>query len=53
MLMDVLYAPIYMRLLVGHAPLDAQFAIDLPAFVYRLLGALLPKASAKKNKAVR
>jgi len=52
-LMNILYAPIYMRLLVGHAPLDAQFAIDLPAFVYRLLGAPLPKASAKKNKAGR
>jgi AcrR family transcriptional regulator len=50
MLMDVLYAPIYMRLLVGHAPLDAQFATELPAFVYGLLGAPLPKASAKKKK---
>ncbi|HWI85420.1 MAG TPA: TetR/AcrR family transcriptional regulator [Sphingomonas sp.] len=45
MLMDVLYAPVYMRLLLGHAPLDEKFAEDLPAFVYGLLGAKLPKSS--------
>jgi AcrR family transcriptional regulator len=52
MLMDVLYAPIYMRLLVGHAPLDEKFATELPAFVYGLLGAPLPKASIKQKKKV-
>lgn len=37
MLMDVLYAPVYMRLMVGHAPLDERFVADLQAFVFGLL----------------
>jgi AcrR family transcriptional regulator len=42
MLMDVLYAPIYMRLIVGHAPLDEHFVRDLHRFIYPLLGAPVP-----------
>lgn len=38
-LMDVLYGPIYMRLMVGHAPLDARFVDDLQRFIFPLLGA--------------
>jgi len=37
MLMDVLYSPIYMRLLVGHAPLDGRFIDDLLAYIFPLL----------------
>jgi AcrR family transcriptional regulator len=43
MLMDMLYAPIYMRLLLGHAPLDQQFVKRHVAFVYSLLGVQVPK----------
>lgn len=42
LLMDILYAPIYLRLLTGHAPLSAEFAREFPAFVFSLLGAPLP-----------
>lgn len=35
---DLIYAPIYMRLLVGHAPLDDTFARDHLAYVFTLLG---------------
>lgn len=37
MLMDVLYSPIYMRLLVGHAPLDERFITELQDYVFPLL----------------
>jgi AcrR family transcriptional regulator len=43
MLMDVLYAPIYMRLMVGHAPLDARFIVDLQRYVFSLLGVPVPE----------
>ena len=33
--MDLLYGPIYYRLLVGHLPLDEEFAIALPERVLR------------------
>jgi hypothetical protein len=33
--MDALYGPIYYRLLVGHQPLDEQFADQLAAHVLR------------------
>lgn len=46
MLMDVLYGPIYMRLMVGHAPMDARFVDDLQRFIYPLLGAKLPEFQA-------
>lgn len=46
MLMDVLYAPIYMRLIVGHAPLDMQFVTDLQHFVFPLLGVPVPEETA-------
>lgn len=42
MLMDVLYAPIYMRLLVGHAPLDKRFIDDLQAYLFPLLKVAKP-----------
>lgn len=36
-LMDVLYAPIYMRLLIGHAPLTDRFMEDLQNFLFPLI----------------
>lgn len=42
-LMDVLYGPIYMRLMVGHAPLDARFVNSLHRFIFPLLGAEVPE----------
>ena len=50
MLMDVLYSPIYMRLLVGHAPLDEKFAVQLPAFVFGLLNAPVPQRLRSKKR---
>lgn len=41
-LMDLIYSPIYMRLMVGQAPLTRQFAISYLSFVYSLLGAQQP-----------
>jgi AcrR family transcriptional regulator len=41
-LSDLIYAPVYMRLLVGHAPLDDTFIRSHLAYVYRLLGAPFP-----------
>ncbi|MEH3107830.1 MAG: TetR/AcrR family transcriptional regulator [Sphingomonas fennica] len=41
-LMDVLYGPIYMRLMVGHAPIDARFVIDYQRYIFPLLGAPAP-----------
>lgn len=37
MLMDMLYAPIYMRLIVGHAPLDEKFIAEFQRFAWDLL----------------
>lgn len=34
---DLIYAPVYMRLLVGHAPLDAIFVQEHLDYVFRLL----------------
>lgn len=42
-LMDLLYAPIYMRLLVGHGSLDQAFVAQHVRFVYSLLGAPIPE----------
>jgi AcrR family transcriptional regulator len=42
-LMDLLYAPIYMRLLLGHAPLDKSFVVQHITYAYSLLGAKIPK----------
>lgn len=39
MLMDVIYAPIYMRLLLGHAPLDEKFISEFQTYVNGLLQA--------------
>lgn len=36
--MDMLYAPIYMRLLWGHAPIDQEFIEAYPITVFRLIG---------------
>jgi AcrR family transcriptional regulator len=53
MLMDILYSPIYMRLLVGHAPLDDKFATQLPNFVFGLLNIPLPQRLRAKSKRPR
>ena len=37
-LMDIIYGAVYMRLLIGHAPLDAEFAESHIKYVYHLLG---------------
>jgi AcrR family transcriptional regulator len=42
-LMDLLYAPIYMRLLLGHAPLDRSFVVQHVTYAYSLLGARIPE----------
>lgn len=50
---DLLYAPIYMRLFLGHAPLDDRFARDHIAYVYGLLGVAPPsprRLGAKKAR---
>jgi AcrR family transcriptional regulator len=44
-LMDVLYGPIYMRLLIGHAPLTDQFMEDLQNFLFPLIEASKRAAS--------
>ena len=36
---DLIYAPVYMRLLLGHSPLDQHFVDAHLGYVYRLLGA--------------
>jgi len=41
-LADLIYAPIYMRLLLGHSPLDDSFVRAHLTYVFRLLGAELP-----------
>jgi AcrR family transcriptional regulator len=35
---DLIYAPVYMRLLLGHSPLDDAFVRSHLTYVYRLLG---------------
>ena len=37
-LAELLYAPIYMRLLIGMAPLDEKFANEHISYVFRLMG---------------
>lgn len=58
-LMDMIYAPIYLRLLTGHLPLNAEFAREYPAFVFSLLGApqpvvhkRLPQADAESSEEI-
>lgn len=41
-LMDLLYAPIYMRLLLRHAPLDQSFAFQHIISTYTILGVKIP-----------
>lgn len=52
MLMDVLYAPIYMRLIVGHAPLDDRFVTDLQQFVFSLLKVPKPGRAPRQASAM-
>jgi hypothetical protein len=42
LLADALYAPVYLRLLMGHAPLDAGFVQGHLGMVYGLLGVAPP-----------
>ncbi|RQR33273.1 TetR/AcrR family transcriptional regulator [Burkholderia sp. Bp9142] len=42
-LAELLYAPVYMRLLVGNGPLDEHFAREHISYVYTLLGAEVPE----------
>ncbi|WP_322086951.1 TetR/AcrR family transcriptional regulator [Burkholderia sp. BCC1999] len=42
-LAELLYAPVYMRLLVGNGPLDEHFAREHISYVYTLLGVEVPK----------
>ncbi|MNG22332.1 hypothetical protein D3C84_1068040 [compost metagenome] len=37
-LMDLIYGAVYMRLMIGHAPLNQAFAESHINFVYHLLG---------------
>jgi AcrR family transcriptional regulator len=37
-LMDIIYSAVYMRLLVGHAPLNEEFAKSHIDYIYHLLG---------------
>jgi AcrR family transcriptional regulator len=41
---ELLYAPIYMRLLMAHAPLDDVFVREHVSYVYTLLGAKPPSS---------
>ncbi|KAF1021571.1 MAG: putative HTH-type transcriptional regulator [Paracidovorax wautersii] len=50
-LSDLLYAPIYMRLLLGHGPLDEEFARAHINYVYSLLGVDVPTLGASAKKA--
>lgn len=45
-LMDLIYAPIYMRLMVGHAPLDMQFAEAHLTYLFKMLGLQAPPLDA-------
>lgn len=45
-LSDLLYAPVYMRLLLGHAPLDDKFAREHISYAYSLLGVEVPALGA-------
>ena len=47
-LMDLLYAPIYMRLMLGHAPLDAQFMEEFQRYVFPLLRLPAEEVAGKK-----
>ena len=53
MLMDLLYAPIYFRLLIGHAPLDHAFAREHISYAFSLLGAAPPSIAAHSKQAAR
>jgi AcrR family transcriptional regulator len=53
MLSDLIYAPVYMRLLIGHSPLDDAFVRSHLAYVYRLLGAPAPTLAGQPRKARR
>ncbi|SFT85834.1 TetR/AcrR family transcriptional regulator [Paraburkholderia aspalathi] len=47
---ELLYAPVYMRLLLGNGPLDDQFAHDHISYVYTLLGVAVPDVAKLREK---
>ncbi|RKR45153.1 TetR/AcrR family transcriptional regulator [Paraburkholderia sp. BL17N1] len=52
-LSELLYAPVYMRLMVGNGPLDDHFAREHISYVYNLLGVEVPdvlKAGERPKK---
>lgn len=48
-LMDVIYGPVYMRLLVGHAPLDDSFIRGHLNYVYQMLGLGAPELESAET----
>jgi hypothetical protein len=52
-LSDLLYAPIYMRLLLGHGPLDEVFVREHLGYVYSLLGVEQPAALRVMTRTAR
>lgn len=46
MQMDMLYSPIYLRLILGHLPLNKQFADTLTDTMLRLLSPVVPSVGA-------
>jgi len=47
LVLDMLYGPIWVRLLVGHAPLDAKFAKGVVSHVLRALAVPAPARGSK------
>ncbi|CAB3742556.1 TetR-like C-terminal domain-containing protein [Paraburkholderia rhynchosiae] len=47
---ELLYAPVYMRLLLGNGPLDDHFAHEHISYVYTLLGVAVPDVAKLREK---
>lgn len=52
-LSELLYAPVYMRLLLGNGPLDDHFAREHIGYVYSLLGAQIPDVLSSDERPKR